>query len=202
LTTPKLLACPADEQRQPGTNFDGFSNFNLSYLVGLPPIGAPPGAILAADRNFPACRHSPPGPTIGYFTNVPPPRWVPGLHGRKGNVLLADGHVEKSHDDMVLSEYTVLEFVVFPDVNASAAYSSSGGATPGGPMNPVGKTGITSTPVDRVSSSPVVGNQTSPNPPHPTVVADLTQGNSSSLNRPVSARSDASNIRSVSTRFL
>ncbi len=60
LGTPKLLACPADSERWAATNFNQFTNWNLSYLVGLPTSADNPGAILAADRNFDVCRHSPP----------------------------------------------------------------------------------------------------------------------------------------------
>ena len=106
LTTPKPLACPADSERWGGTNFHQFGNSNLSYLIGLVPNANLPAAILAADRNSPACRHSPPGPTIGYFiayTNERP-HWVTGSHERKGNLLFADGHIDESYDAILPSE--------------------------------------------------------------------------------------------------
>jgi len=164
LTTPKLLACPADLERWAGTNFNEFNNWNLSYLVGLAPSADLPDAILAADRNFPVCRHTPPGPTIGYFIAMtnPPPRWLTGLHQNKGNVLFADGRVDESYDAILPSECSVTEYMVYPDVKASPRYSPPGDTinmpTLDNPKNPV------ATPPDRIPSPPVIGKQSFPNP--------------------------------------
>ena len=119
LLTPKLLACPADLERLPATNFTSFNNWNLSYAVGLPADAGNPRAILAADRNLPACHRQPPGPTIAYLyvTNLPPPPyWPAGLHEGRGNLLFADGHAEESYDAIFPAETSVAEDLVFPDV--------------------------------------------------------------------------------------
>jgi prepilin-type N-terminal cleavage/methylation domain-containing protein len=99
LVTPKLLACPADLQRWPATNFSQFNNWNLSYAIGLKADPNIPDSVLGVDRNFPSCHTLPPNPTIGY---------------------LSDGHVEESYDAILWSETPVTEPLVYPDVNATA----------------------------------------------------------------------------------
>ncbi|MDR3460237.1 MAG: type II secretion system protein [Verrucomicrobiae bacterium] len=143
LGTPKVLACPADLERWPATNFMQFNNFNLSYAIGLVTDPNNPRAILAADRNLPACHHPPPGPTIGYLyvtNSPPPPLWNTHLHERKGNILFTDSHVEESYDAIFLSETTVAEDLVYPDVTAPTGNSQPGGSTGSGgqssPRNP------------------------------------------------------------------
>jgi prepilin-type N-terminal cleavage/methylation domain-containing protein/prepilin-type processing-associated H-X9-DG protein len=126
LVTPALLACPADLQRWPATNFNHFDNHNLSYVVGLKAEPDLPGSILAADRNLPA------GSISGYsdIISIPPlgkPYWGFGLHERKGNVLFSDGHVEESGDANASSEQIVAEDLVYPDVPPSTAMASTGG---------------------------------------------------------------------------
>jgi prepilin-type processing-associated H-X9-DG protein/prepilin-type N-terminal cleavage/methylation domain-containing protein len=135
LVTPKLLACPADLERWPATNFNQFNNANLSYAIGLVTDPDNPRAILAADRNLPACHHPPPGPTIAYLyiTNAPPPPfWGAGLHENKGNILFTDGHVEESYDAIFRSETTVAEDLVYPDLKTSTGYTPTGGDGGGG----------------------------------------------------------------------
>jgi len=137
LLTPKLLACPADLERLPATNFTQFNNWNLSYAIGLPADAVNPRAILAADRNLPACHRQPPGPTIAYLyvTNIPPPPyWSVGLHKGKGNILFADGHAEESYDAIFPSETTVAEDLVYPDVKISGISTNS--AQPNGSADP------------------------------------------------------------------
>ena len=137
LLTPKLLACPADLERLPATNFTSFNNWNLSYAVGLPADAGNPRAILAADRNLPACHRQPPGPTIAYLyvTNLPPPPyWPAGLHEGRGNLLFADGHAEESYDAIFPAETSVAEDLVFPDVKTGG--TSTGGAAPDGRAAP------------------------------------------------------------------
>lgn len=119
LGTPGLLACPADLERWPATNFSRFNNWNLSYAIGVDADPNAPNSIIAADRNFPSC-HLPtctPNPTIGLIPFTTGARWGIGLHNRKGNVLFSDGHVEESHDSLLSSEETVDNYLVYPDVN-------------------------------------------------------------------------------------
>ena len=55
LVTPKPLACPADPDRWPATNFNRFNNANLSFDIGLKADPNIPNSILLADRNLPTC---------------------------------------------------------------------------------------------------------------------------------------------------
>ena len=98
----------------------------MSYAIGLAANADNASAVLAADRNFPACHITLPSPTLGHIgllPGVPPPYWGKGLHQRKGDVLFADGHVEKSYDAIYQPECIVPEYLVYPDVKASPAAS-------------------------------------------------------------------------------
>ena len=198
LGTPKLLACPSDSERWAATNFNQFTNWNLSYLVGLPSSADNPGAIFAADRNFPAARCCPPlGPTIGHTTNYFDPLhggWGTGLHERKGDVLFADGHVEESYNAIVMSESSVPEFVVFPDVKASRGSppTGSGLGTPI-PNNP----GTPTFNVDKMPSPTIVARQDSPHEASAANAAGSRHDNSFSFSRPSNATPDVSNGSSV-----
>jgi prepilin-type N-terminal cleavage/methylation domain-containing protein/prepilin-type processing-associated H-X9-DG protein len=127
LVTPKPLACPADLERWPATNFNQFNNANLSFDIGLKADPNIPNSILSADRNLPACYSGlPPNPTILHLPDLDPsgpppylgqaPYWLNTLHGRNGNILFADGHVEQSFDAIYPKEITVLEDLVYPSV--------------------------------------------------------------------------------------
>jgi prepilin-type N-terminal cleavage/methylation domain-containing protein/prepilin-type processing-associated H-X9-DG protein len=122
LVSPKLLACPADLQRWPATNFSQFNNWNLSYVIGLGADPGIPAAILAADRNIMSHHALLYSPTVGNFINPAgsSPFWGAGLHERKGNVLFSDGHVEESYDAIYPTETAVVEAIVYPDVNELA----------------------------------------------------------------------------------
>jgi prepilin-type N-terminal cleavage/methylation domain-containing protein/prepilin-type processing-associated H-X9-DG protein len=128
LVTPQPLACPADLERWPATNFAKFDNRNLSYDIGLKADLNIPLAILAADRNLAGCcfpedrsiiqlpnlNNSGPPPHLG-----PPPYWDAQLHVRKGNVLFSDGHVEESYDAVYPKQITLTEDLVRPSVKPS-----------------------------------------------------------------------------------
>lgn len=138
LVTPKLLACPSDLTRWPATNFVQFNNQNVSYEIGLVADANNPNAVLICDRCLPA-RLIPGYASIFHVPALFPSPWQ-GLHSRLGNILFADGHVEKSDDDMVPSEESVAEDIVRPDVQGTADDSSSfgggGGSTgPGSGYN-------------------------------------------------------------------
>ena len=151
LVTPKLLACPADLERWPATNFNQFNNQNLSYDIGLKADPNIPSAILAADRNLPGeC-----WPKDGSVTHLPdldksgpppylwpPPYWNAMLHVRKGNILFSDGHVEESYDAVYPKQITLREDLVLPTVKPSeitgglnASTAKSPYSTPAHPGN-------------------------------------------------------------------
>jgi prepilin-type N-terminal cleavage/methylation domain-containing protein/prepilin-type processing-associated H-X9-DG protein len=160
LGTPKLFACPADLERWPATNFNQFNDWNVSYAIGLLTNSSPPDAILAGDRNFPAC----PFPYNMEIRFIPCPviykHWGPILHQRKGNMLFADTHVEESYDAIIASEEMVPENLVNPDVNATNGYSQTGGSGGASMQN---YSSIPSANVPGIPSQPVFRNQASPN---------------------------------------
>lgn len=91
LATPRILACFA-EKRQPANDFRNLTDDNVSYVVGVQAALARPTSVLALDGNL---THST-GPvkidlTTGGIYNL---AWTRLVHGGKGNVLYADGHVE------------------------------------------------------------------------------------------------------------
>jgi prepilin-type N-terminal cleavage/methylation domain-containing protein/prepilin-type processing-associated H-X9-DG protein len=178
LGTPKLFACPSDLERWPATNFNQFNDWNVSYVIGLLTNSIPPGAILAADRNFPAC------PALGYWEikYIPCPviykHWDPILHERKGNMLFADAHVEESYDAIIASEETVPENLVYPDVMPTNQFFNKtfdGGASgqnnfpspsanvTGSQSPPVSNSQQFSGKVSPVKNSPALGNSASAN---------------------------------------
>jgi prepilin-type processing-associated H-X9-DG protein len=98
LELPRLLICPADTR----TNADQFSslrNVNLSYFVGVNAEYSRPASILAGDRNISSDVF---GSSPILRLNPNSAQWTSGNHEFQGNVLFADGHVERS-DNAVLA---------------------------------------------------------------------------------------------------
>jgi prepilin-type N-terminal cleavage/methylation domain-containing protein/prepilin-type processing-associated H-X9-DG protein len=135
LGTPKPLACPADLQRWPATNFNQFNNWNLSYEIGVAADLNNPGTILVSDRGLPA-RMLPDYISILHVPALFPTQWK-GLHNRVGNVLFSDAHVEESYDAIVPSEENVSEDIIRPDVPANGQSGSPNPATYTTPVSPV-----------------------------------------------------------------
>lgn len=92
LSTPKVLVCPNDQQRQALTGaMWAIVNTNISYFVCQDPSqGGNPG-ILTGDRNLinqiSASQHYVP------FTKELVLAWTKEMHRKKGNVGFADGSV-------------------------------------------------------------------------------------------------------------
>jgi len=170
LVTPRLLACPADLERWPATNFNEFNNQNLSYKIGLKADPNIPSAILAADRNLFGCcfpedssiSHLPgidksgPPPYLGL-----PPYWDGELHVRKGNILFSDGHVEESYDAVYPKQITFRQDLVKPSVKrvllTGGLSPSSGAATLKPSAYPGGNQ-------ENYNSAPAYNNPGSPSP--------------------------------------
>ncbi len=91
LVTPKILICPADGRRA-AENFTVLQNEHVSYFVALNAEYGKTTSVLAGDRNIMAGSAS----ANGQLAANQPLRWTDELHQRKGNLLYADGHVEKS----------------------------------------------------------------------------------------------------------
>jgi prepilin-type N-terminal cleavage/methylation domain-containing protein/prepilin-type processing-associated H-X9-DG protein len=114
LNTPKILACPTDE-RTAHTNFamlkdnksagQYLNNTVVSYFAARDVQEALPQMIQAGDRNLGATATTTgygysPAPNVasggyaGLGTNNTTVSWTDKMHGRIGNILFADSHVE------------------------------------------------------------------------------------------------------------
>ena len=208
LATPKSLACPADLERWSATNFTHFNNWNLSYAIGLVADPINPMAVLAADRNLTACHWCTPNPTLGRLQidliDSPPPYWPPNLHSRKGDILFSDGHVEESYSANFLSEITVVEDAVYPDVKASNGYSltgsTGGGGTGGMPVQNSPR--FPTVNADGTPVPPVIGHQENSSKAGAANANRPAPGNSNSSNQPASPTLVDLNGRSVARNFL
>ena len=92
LVYPYMLICPTD-LRVAATNFPSLQNENLSYFVGVESTFDKPTSVLVGDRNLATNAFD--QPTIlqlGQWSHL---GWTWELHQFKGNVLIADGHVEQ-----------------------------------------------------------------------------------------------------------
>jgi prepilin-type N-terminal cleavage/methylation domain-containing protein/prepilin-type processing-associated H-X9-DG protein len=129
LVTPKLLACPADLQRWPATNFVQFNNSNLSYFIGVKADPAIPDSILSGDANISG------DSTIVTVGPIQTARWLSGPHGSRGNLLFSDAHVEESSDARFRSQISASQDIVLPSIGeaggggAPISTSSSSGNT-------------------------------------------------------------------------
>ncbi|NOS69970.1 MAG: prepilin-type N-terminal cleavage/methylation domain-containing protein [Verrucomicrobia bacterium] len=101
LRQPHLFACPTDKARAAATNFDNFSNTNLSYFVSLSAVATgdlnTSRMILAGDRHL-SVSNQPVKPGLCLVDSNSTPGWTRELHESKnllqrGNLLFADGHV-------------------------------------------------------------------------------------------------------------
>ena len=91
LSTPKILACPADT-RQPAPNFAHLQNQNLSYFVGLDGKEQDPQTLLTGDRNI--TNGLAPVRTVLNLSPNRPAGWTETIHVGAGNVGLSDGSVQ------------------------------------------------------------------------------------------------------------
>jgi prepilin-type N-terminal cleavage/methylation domain-containing protein/prepilin-type processing-associated H-X9-DG protein len=95
LATPKILYCPADNDRVVATNFTtDFNNSKISYFVGLDADQTRPQMILSGDDNF-AISGVPVQTGLLEFTTNTPITWTTARHRSAGNIGLADGSVQQ-----------------------------------------------------------------------------------------------------------
>ena len=92
LSTPKILACPADT-RTAADNFTRLKNQNVSYFVGLEANDMNPQMFLDGDRNITGESE----PQNGILKLVPGQQvsWTEKIHVNQGNVGLSDGSVQQ-----------------------------------------------------------------------------------------------------------
>jgi type II secretory pathway pseudopilin PulG len=98
LSTPKILACPADT-RTAADNFTRLKNQNVSYFVGLEANDMNPQMFLDGDRNITGGSE----PQNGILKLVPGQRasWTEKIHVNQGNVGLSDGSVQQYSNAML-----------------------------------------------------------------------------------------------------
>ena len=130
LVQPQLLICPTD-RRTAATNFVSLQNENLSYFAGVEGAFDKPESILAGDRNL--ATNSFDQPTILGFGPESDLGWTWELHGFKGNVVFADGHVEQWNNSSLATGESASTFdqslfmpSVMPDADLSGATDGSG----------------------------------------------------------------------------
>ena len=101
LSTPKMVLCPADKERQPPKplTWDQITdNSHLSYFLGLDAHEDNPQTLLAGDRNL-TTNGVAVGPGRLLLTTNLILGWTKDLHNRAGNVLLGDGSVQMMSGD-------------------------------------------------------------------------------------------------------
>jgi prepilin-type processing-associated H-X9-DG protein len=96
LSTPNVLVCPSDKRRLAATSFSKLnSNTNISYFVGLDAKDILPQTLLSGDRSL-AFGGKPLKPGIFSVTTNTVLTWTKELHRSCGNVLFADGSVQRT----------------------------------------------------------------------------------------------------------
>jgi len=157
LVTPKMLVCPADDQRVPASDFAMLKNENISYFVGAKADLMFPQSILAGDRNIT-------NDWLGSRSSLQLGpnqflRWTHELHRFKGNILFADGHIERQNNLSLASppgDSRVADLYI-PSTRSTTPTPVNSPVNPGGradggrPANP--------------NSLPVAGQQGAPRAP-------------------------------------
>jgi len=96
LSTPKVLVCPADREKEPAESFQwGFSITNISYFASQDAAEQYPQTILSGDRNLALAGKSVSSGMLVLTTNsLLPLSWTKTVHDSKGLFGLADGSVQ------------------------------------------------------------------------------------------------------------
>jgi hypothetical protein len=92
LSTPKILACPADTRR-PASGFAVLSNANISYFLGLDAKDSESQVLLAGDRSLMTNNVPVRSGLLELTTNLTA-GWTSRMHNHAGNGLFGDGHVD------------------------------------------------------------------------------------------------------------
>jgi len=133
---PQTLVCPTDT-RVVATNFPSLQNENLSYFAGVQSTFDKPTTVLAGDRNL--VTNSFDQPTILGLGPVSDLGWTWELHRFKGNVLIADGHVEQWNSASLASAESASPFsqsLFLPSVVPGAQLQYANGPSGPAPGNP------------------------------------------------------------------
>jgi prepilin-type N-terminal cleavage/methylation domain-containing protein/prepilin-type processing-associated H-X9-DG protein len=92
LSTPRVLICPSDS-RDRATNWTDFSNSNISFFVGVEACETNPMMILSGDHNI--TNGTPIQNGLLRLTTNTLAGWTSEMHNKVGNILLADGSVQR-----------------------------------------------------------------------------------------------------------
>ena len=92
LSTPKILACPADTRR-PAENWQEFTTNNISYFLGIGAQQSNPESMLADDRNLTINGQRLVG-RVELSTNIATAAWDTTMHQKQGNAVMGDGSVQ------------------------------------------------------------------------------------------------------------
>ena len=107
LSTPKVLVCPMDQERNPATNFTSdLTDGKLSYFINVDAINSDASSILSGDRNL-TTRPSPDNRLV-CITNATDIAWTKEVHSRKGNVAFSDSRVETINNGAVTTALKIV----------------------------------------------------------------------------------------------
>jgi prepilin-type processing-associated H-X9-DG protein len=105
LNNPKVVLCPQDGRptgsipsdfiNSPPSNTAAFNNGTVSYFVGADADESRPKMLLSGDRNLLMNRMEVVTGLVVYGTNTPI-GWSAKMHNGKGNILFADGSVQRT----------------------------------------------------------------------------------------------------------
>ncbi len=100
LSSPRLLVCPGDTNRQPGLSFSqGLGNQNVSYFVGVDATPDAPAMLIAGDDNLGVSGVAARQGMLTLWSHGPVAWIKPRLdHGKGGNICLADAGVQQVGD--------------------------------------------------------------------------------------------------------
>ena len=146
LVTPKILICPADE-RTAAEKFAKLQNENVSYLVA---VNAPLGkstAVLSGDRNIVAATAT--GILQTSTDENPHVRWTDEIHHAQGNLLFADGHVEKQNSKTLQASFSQADapgVIALPKAGVTRPVPTSMPAQVDTPLQPLAPRATAKTP--------------------------------------------------------
>jgi prepilin-type N-terminal cleavage/methylation domain-containing protein len=128
LVVPRVLVCPADQNREPALSFGVLQNSNVSYFVAVSADYNTASSVLAGDRNIANDANTVATLLRGYGLH-----WTSELHFFKGNVLFSDAHVEQMNNPQVeLTAGTAPNTtIVLPTVTPPVTSPGNPGSSPG-----------------------------------------------------------------------
>jgi len=100
LSTPKILVCSEDKQRDSATNFNPLTSGNVSYFVNRDAVQAEPWGVMSGDDNFEIAGVPVKSGRLNVSTNSPL-TWSAARHKSSGNLTLADGSVQSAYNSQL-----------------------------------------------------------------------------------------------------